>query len=56
MLNRPNDFKTAEIYNSTFCVSIQKKLNVNKIIVVTVKVTINIYQSQLVKYHGLGHS
>ena len=51
LTNRPIDFKTAGIYNSPFCVSIQKKKNVNKIIVVTM-----IYQGHIVKNHGLGNS
>ena len=51
LTNKPIDFKAAGIYNSAFCISIQKKLNVNKIIVVTM-----IYQSHLVKNHGLAHS
>ena len=46
LTNRPIDFKTAGIYNS-----IQKKLNVNKIIVVTM-----IYQSLSIKNHDLGRS
>ena len=49
--NRPIDFKPAGIYNSTFCISIQKKLNVKKIIVVTM-----FYQSHLAKSHCLEHS
>ena len=51
LTNRPIDFKTAGIYNSAFCISLQKKINVDKIIVITM-----IYQSHLVKNHGLGHS
>ena len=51
LTNRPIDFKTPGIYNSAFCISIQKKLNVHKIAVVTM-----IYQSHLVKNPGLGHS
>ena len=35
LTNRPTDFKTAGTYNLAFCISIHKKLNVNKIIVVT---------------------
>ena len=50
LTNRPIDFKTVGIYNSVFCIYL-KKLNVNKIIVVT-----TIYQSYLVKNHGLQHS
>ena len=51
LTNRAIDFKTAWIYNSAFCISLQKKKNVDKIIVITM-----IYQSHLVKNHGLGHS
>ena len=37
LTNRPTDFKTTGVCYSAFCISIQKKkeLNVNKIIVVT---------------------
>ena len=35
LTNRPFDFKAVGLYNSAFCVSIEKELNVNKIIVVT---------------------
>ena len=51
LTNRAIDFKTAGIYNSAFCISLQKKIGVDKIIVITM-----IYQSHLVKNHGLGHS
>ena len=49
LTNRPIDFKPAGIYNSTFYISIQKKLNVKKIIV-------DFYQSHLAKSHCLEHS
>ena len=49
LTNRPIDFKTAGIYKSSFCISIQKKLNVNEIVVAYM-----IYH--LVRNHGLGHS
>ena len=35
LTNRPFDFKAVGLYNSAFYVSIEKELNVNKIIVVT---------------------
>ena len=35
LTNRPFDFKSVGLYNSAFYVSIEKELNVNKIIVVT---------------------
>ena len=32
LTSRPIDFETAGIYNPAFCIRIQKKLNVNKMI------------------------